>query len=101
MIIYNITCKVDWAVHDNWLQWVRQQFFPDMLDSGLFYHAHLLKLLDTDDTDGVTYALQFHTDSLEKYRRYTTDPALLPLRRQQSRWNDAVVGFGSVMEGLD
>ena len=98
MIIYNITCKVDWAVHTAWLGWVREEYIPAMLSSKLFYHGQLVKLLETDETDGATYALQFFTHTLENYHQFITGTSTALLRRQLERWSNAVVSFGTAMQ---
>ncbi|MBE7171165.1 MAG: DUF4286 family protein [Williamsia sp.] len=98
MIIYNITCKVDWSVHEEWLAWVQQKYMPDMLSIDLFYHGQLVRLLETDETDGPTYALQFYTHSLENYQHFMTGAGTALLRRQLDHWNNAVVSFGTVMQ---
>ncbi len=101
MIIYNITCKVDWDVHTQWYEWVREQYIPQMVESGLFRQGQLVKLLDLDESEGPTYAIQFSGVSLGDYRLYMSDPALAGLRNAQNRWADAVVSFGSVMQVME
>lgn len=98
MIIYNITCKVDWSVHGQWLAWVRNEYIPGMLAIELFYHGQLVKLLEADETDGPTYALQFHAQTLENYRQFMTAMRTASLRRQLDRWGEAVVHFGTAMQ---
>lgn len=98
MIIYNITCKVDWTVHAQWVPWIKEAYIPEMLYGGLFYHGQLVKLIDTDETDGPTYALQFYARSLENYRLFTADAGTAPLRRFHNKWTQSVVTFGTVMQ---
>ena len=98
MIIYNITCKVDWSVHEQWLAWVQSAYIPGMLAVELFYHGQLVKLLEVDETDGPTYALQFYAQTLEDYRQFMTSKPTAGLRRRPERWNEAVVYFGTVMQ---
>jgi len=48
MLIYNETFIVDDAIVDEWLAWIKNT----ILDS---------------PNEGITYCLQFHTDSVERY----------------------------------
>ena len=98
MIIYNITCKVDWSVHTAWLAWVREEYLPAMLSCGSFYQGQLVKLLETDETDGATYALQFFAYDLENYQEFISGTGTALQRRQLDRWKAAVVSFGTVMQ---
>lgn len=101
MIIYNITCKVDWSVHEHWLTWVQHEYIPGMLAVELFYHGQLVKLLELDETEGPTYALQFYAQTLDNYRQFMTAKRTASLRRQPERWGEAVVHFGTVMQRVE
>lgn len=98
MIIYNITCKVDWTVYETWVQWAKESYIPEMLSADLFYHGQLVKLLDTDETDGPTYALQFYSYSLDNYQVFMTDTGTASLRRLHDQWKQSVVTFSTVMQ---
>ena len=98
MIIYNITCKVDWAVQLRWIQWVQESYIPEMLSHRLFHHGQLVKLLDADETDGPTYALQFYTKTLDNYRRFQTGAASSSLQHFYSIWKESVLTFSTVMQ---
>ena len=98
MVIYNVTCKVEWTIHARWLVWVKNSHIPEMLATGIFYHAQLVKLIDADETDGATYALQFYTHTLDGYRRFMTGSATGIAASQYSLWQDSIVTFATVME---
>ena len=50
MIVYNVTSKVTWAIHDEWLQWMKEEHIPEVVATGCFTHAQFLRcLLYTSD----------------------------------------------------
>lgn len=101
MIIYNITCKVDRSVHSEWLVWIKKEYIPDILSAAFFYHGQLVKLLYVDETDGPTYALQLYAQTIENYQQFISGSGATLLRRQQERWGEAVVTFGTVMQRIE
>eukprot|EP01035_Chromulina_nebulosa_P051609 gene51609-70282_t len=63
-IIYNITTKVDWLVHDAWLRWMLDVHIPEVLGTGCFEKHLLVRILETDETEGPTYAVQYQAASM-------------------------------------
>jgi Domain of unknown function (DUF4286) len=100
MIIYNVTTKVNWAIHDEWLQWMRQEHIPQILETGCFYESRILRLLETDEEEGPTYAVQYHASKAEDYRAYIEHYAATFRQDAQEQWGDQIISFRSVMEVL-
>ena len=63
MLIYNVTIKVDHSIAKEWLDWLREDHIPAMIDTGCFNHAVILQLRDNAGEDGVTYAVQYYTEN--------------------------------------
>lgn len=98
MIIYNVTVKVSIAIKDSWLEWMKQVHVPAIMETGLFHDYRICRLLEQDDTDGPTYAVQYWTDTLENYYTYLQEHA--PRFRQQTfeMFGDQLVAFRTVMQ---
>ena len=41
MFIYNVTVKVDWSIHDAWVQWMLNEHMPEMIKTGCFTDSKL------------------------------------------------------------
>lgn len=98
MIIYNVTTKVALPVHDAWFTWMKQEHIPDIMNTGLFHDFRMCRLLEQDDTDGPTYAIQYYTDTLENYNTYIQEHAPLLIQRAFSAFGDQFVSFRTVMQ---
>lgn len=98
MIIYNVTTKVARPVHEAWVTWMKQEHIPDIMHTGLFHDFRMCRLLEQDDTDGPTYAIQYYTDTLENYNTYIQEHASLLLQRAFSAFGDQFVSFRTVMQ---
>jgi hypothetical protein len=98
MIIYNVTCKVDHSIADEWLSWLQQEHIADLIATGCFTHARILRLLEVDETDGITYAVQYHAESKALYNRYIREFSTGMRNKATEKWGEKFIAFRSVME---
>lgn len=70
MIIYNVTTNIHESVHDQWLNWMQQKHIPEILATGKFSSARIVKVLVEEEMGGITYSVQFTTDSKATLERY-------------------------------
>ena len=98
MIIYNVTIKVESGIAAEWLNWLQQEHIPEVIDTGCFTRATVLKLLEVDETDGPTFAVQYFAESKALYNQYIEKFA--PLMREKSfeKWGNRFIAFRSVMQ---
>jgi hypothetical protein len=98
MIIYNVTSKVATEIAEDWLRWITNDHAPAIIATGCFESFRVLRLLDQDDTEGPTFAIQYSAVDLAAYERYLTEFA--PQFRKQSidLWGNGFISFRSVME---
>jgi len=75
MLIYNVTINIDESVHDEWLSWMRDKHVPDMLATGKFSHAKMVKVLVEEDVGGVTYSVQYTTQNRQTLEAYYKEDA--------------------------
>ena len=97
-IIYNVTTKVDNDISAEWLQWIIHEHITQVKATGCFYDAIALQLLETDDTEGPTYAVQYKAESRALYNLYIEKFA--PEMRQKSfdKWGNKIIAFRSLMK---
>ena len=101
MLIYNVTTKVDWSIHEAWLQWMQKEHIPAVLNTGCFIKSQLLQLLETDESDGPTYAVQYFAASITEYNHYLTQFAPAMRKEVTDHWGNQVVAFRSLMQVVD
>ena len=98
MIIYNVTIKVERSIADNWLQWLKEEHIPDVIRTGCFTHAVILRLLEVDETDGPTFAVQYFAESKALYNNYIQNHASAMRQKGFEKWGDQFIAFRSVMQ---
>ncbi len=66
MIVYNETYVMEEAIRQQWLNWMQSVQIPAIMKTGWFNGYKILTVLESPN-EGVTYCVQFTTDTREKY----------------------------------
>ncbi|TAI47224.1 DUF4286 family protein [Flagellimonas allohymeniacidonis] len=98
MLIYNVTINIDESVHDEWLHWMRDKHIPDMLSTGKFSHAKMMKVLVEEDMGGVTYSVQYTTKDRSTLEAYYKEDAEKMRGDGLQRFADKFVAFRTELE---
>ena len=98
MIIYNVTIKIQSAILQQWLIWLKEEHIPEILNTGCFTQSNILQLLETDESEGPTYAIQFHAESKSDYNRYLELFSAGLRKKSYEKWGDQFIAFSSVMQ---
>jgi hypothetical protein len=53
--------------------------------------------LEVDEQEGLTFAVQFHAETEEHYRRYIAEHAPALRLNATRQWGDQVMGFRTLM----
>ncbi len=98
MFIYNVTIKVHAAIAEEWLQWLQQIHIPEVLATGCFENATVLRLMETGDTEGPTYAVQYLAPSKSAYNQYIEKYSPDMRQRSFDRWGNQFIAFRTLMQ---
>ena len=98
MYIYNVTIKVQDAIQNDWLHWLEYEHIPEVLQTGCFVNARILRLKEVDDTEGPTYAIQYFAESKASYNQYIEKFAAILRQKSFDKWGNGFIAFRSVME---
>lgn len=98
MYIYNVTTNIDESVHDEWLQWMKEEHIPDVLATGKFLNAKMSKVLIEEEMGGNTYSVQFTTINRETLEKYYIEDAPGLREDAQKRFPNKFVSFRTELE---
>ena len=98
MLIYNVTTKIDPSIHENWVNWMKNTHIPAVMRTDCFSHYHFVKILDIDDSDGPTYAVQYFIENKTQYDKYIDTHAAALRQDATMLWGQLMIGFRSLME---
>lgn len=98
MIIYNVTINIDDSVHDEWLQWMKEQHIPDMLATKKFTAAKMSRVLIEEEMGGKTYSVQYETKDKNTLNLYYKEDADIMLSKGLRLFADKFVAFRTELE---
>ena len=98
MIIYNVTTNIHESVHDKWMIWMQHKHIPEMLASGKFISARLVRVLVEEEMGGVTYSVQYTTDSKETLERFYLENAPSLREEGEKLFGDKMLTFRTELQ---
>ena len=101
MIIYNVTINIDESIHEKWLVWMQQKHINDVLKTGLFTKAKLVKVLVEEEMGGTTYAIQYRAKSREALDSYYKNDAEKLKQEGLLKFADKMLAFRTELEIID
>jgi hypothetical protein len=100
MIIYNVTINIDDSVHDQWLLWMTEKHIPEVLATGKFVKATLVKVLIVEEMGGSTYSTQYFVENADKLAAYYEEDAPRMRAEGASLFGDKMLAFRTELEVL-
>ncbi|HYD90696.1 MAG TPA: DUF4286 family protein [Flavobacterium sp.] len=100
MIIYNVTINIDDSVHDKWLAWMMEKHIPEMMETGKFYKAKIVKVLVVEEMGATTYSIQYFTESKDTLEAYYKEDAPKMREEGQKLFGDKMLAFRTELELL-
>jgi len=98
MIIYNVTINIDESVHDQWLAWMQTKHIQDVINTGCFTSARLVKVLVEEEMGGTTYSVQYFAPSKEALDDYRQNHAPLLQKEGLELFADKMLAFRTDLE---
>ena len=98
MIIYNVTINIHESVHDQWMTWMQEKHINDVLATGKFTSARMVKVLIEEEMGGVTYSIQYTTDNKELLQRYYEEDAPRLREEGATLFGDKMLAFRTELE---
>ncbi len=98
MIAYNITIKILPAIETDWIKWQKDEHIPDVMGTGLFDDYKFFRLLEQDETEGITYVIQYFSSSKENYDKYIEESAPLLRKKALAKWGNQFIAFRTIMQ---
>ena len=101
MLIYNVTTSVDNSINESWLQWMQDEHIPEILGIGCFEKHVLVRLLDIDESEGITYAVQYYVTSRARYNQYQELYGNELRKKTLDKWGNRITSFRTLMQVVE
>jgi hypothetical protein len=99
MFIYNVTVNISEEAHKDWFEWMRNVHIADVLKTGCFVEARMLKVLHVND-EGHTYSIQYRFDHMDKIEDYMQNHAQALQAQHKERYGDSYTAFRTLLEEM-
>lgn len=99
-IIYNVTINVSENRVDEWLEWMRTEHISQMLATGIFFGATLVRVIGYEE-GGKTFAVQYRCESMQSFERYEKEYAPSMQARSAALFGDDAQAFRTVLEVVE
>ncbi|MFY7899677.1 MAG: DUF4286 family protein [Chitinophagaceae bacterium] len=99
-IIYNVTTQVTHTIKDEWVKWMKEKHIPEVMQTGCFLKFQFVKVLELDETEGVTFAVQYFAESKSIYHQYVEKYASALRKDALEKWGNQMASFRSLMQCL-
>ena len=93
MYIYNVTMNIEESIQVQWLSWMKEVHIPEMLETGKFTKALMAQVLVEEQMGGITYSVQYTTDSKETLQKYYDEDAERLRKKVMERFAGKFVAF--------
>lgn len=74
---------------------------PDVMKTGLFSENRICRILTVDESDGVTYAIQYGCKDMATFEKYQKEFAAALQKDHTDRYKEKFVAFRTLMETVD
>ena len=101
MILYNITFNIEPEIQTEWYTWMKNNYLPFVMNFDLFLDVKFFRLLNETENEGITYSVQFFSDSLEKVNIYLENFAPQIVDKHNEAFKYKHVSFMTILESVD
>lgn len=100
-VVYNVTIIIDHSVHDEWVNWMKNEHIPEVMATGKFTSWKMLRIIEDHNPDGMTYAIQYHAPDMEAYLTYQNECAPTLQQDAQNKFGGLFGAFRTCMEVIE
>ncbi len=100
MILYNVTFKVEKAIAEEWLHWMKEEHIPAVMATGKILEYKLCRILHEEE-DGFTFALQYFSADMPTFHRFYLEDSPRLQKAHKERFGDRYVAIRTLMEVLE
>jgi hypothetical protein len=98
MILYNVTINVLENIHEEWLKWMKEIHIPRIINTKCFRESKIYRVLSPEPEEGVSYSVQYYTNSIEEFERFQIEHAAIIHTEHTEKYGGKFTIFRSVME---
>jgi len=100
-VVYNVTIGVTEQRAEEWLSWMRREHIPEVLKTGLFQKAILVRVRGHEQQGSATFAVQYHCESMQHFERYEKEYAPALRAKSAALFGESAHAFRTLLEVVE
>jgi len=100
MLLYNLTFNVDDNIRRQWLDYMRDEWIPAVLATGLLHSPRLMQLMKSEP-QGTSYALQWEADDMRQLKTFLQEYWPAFQQKFYDKFSHQVVYFPTTLKDID
>lgn len=100
MILYNVTISLDPSVETDWLNWIRAEHLPEVMQTGLFVDCRLSQI-QGQETGVTAYSILYYSKSEDAFETYAKEHAPRLNRIHAEKFNGKIASFSTIMNLIE
>ena len=98
MLLYNVTFGIDKEIEIEWIHWIKTNYIPAVMNTGLFIEFKFYKVLTHDDETSVSYSIQCFSKNIENILSYLNEFAPSIVEKHRELFKDKHVAFNTLLD---
>lgn len=98
MYIYNVTVNIDESAESEFVLWMQQEHIPEMLNTRKFSDAKMSRIQVEEEMGGVSYSIQYTTESKAMLDRYYEENASHIRMKMEDKFKGKYVAFRTELD---
>jgi hypothetical protein len=98
MLVYNVTVGVDKEIEQEWLSWMKNSHIPNVMKTGMFVDNKIYRVLTHEETDSVSYAIQYFASTLDSVQTYLENFAPNLREEAQAKFGSRQAAYRTLLE---
>ena len=99
MIIYSVTVAIDQSVHDEWLQWMKEDHIPKVMNTGYFKDFRMMRVISHQgENQDISYNIQYECESMAELHQYQVQKAPALQKEHSEKYDGKFAAFRTLLE---
>ena len=100
MIVYNTTFHIHKEILAECLAFPKSHYIPQAAASGLLHNPYLRRILNSENEEGESYSVQFHTQDTASLNQWLQQDGRALQQELIDRYQEKIVGFSTLLEEI-
>ena len=98
MIIYNTTFHIEKEAHIACVDYLKKEYIPQAGSSGFLLNPRLRRVLQNEENEGESYAVQFHVKNVDTLNFWLKREGMALQQTLVTKFGPKVAGFTTLLE---